>query len=162
MPASQIFFASKTLTDAQIKALPTTPIVLVPPTEVINYTGLPTKLQLPLFGFSIVTNLTGAYTNVDAAVNWFINLGSDNSFTFSTGLQGNGVAGFGGVAWYAPSQLTGSAANDPTRASANNLDSSLLDNAIVLAVNNQGDGNFTGGDPANALHVTVFYTIIDV
>lgn len=117
--------------------------------EIIDYTRLPTALQLPIFGLTIATNIAVEYSNVNAGVEYNLNLGSDNSFIFSGSLRGNVAAGTGGVVWFLPRQLTGAVEGAPIRSASGNVDSSLLDNAIVLAVNNQGAGNFTGGDDAN-------------
>jgi len=157
-----VFSLTVELTNAEIIALPVTPIVIVPPTEILNYEGFPTRLQIPLFGFTLATNIAVEYSNVHAGVQWFINLGSDNSFTFSGPLKGSAIAGTGGVTWFSPAQITGTSEGATIAAFGSNLNNSLLDNAIVLAVNNQGNGIFEGGDAANSLIVTVLYTVIDV
>lgn len=151
-------------TNAQVKASPTTPLVIVPATEVINYTGIPTRLQIPLFAFVRTANLAAAYDNINASVATYINLGSDNSFTYSGPLKGGAYLQFNGSVFMLPCPgfLTGSESGVPIVASFNNLNDSLLDNAICFAVNNQGTGNFTGGEPANVIKGLVLYAIIDV
>lgn len=158
-----IFSQPRELTDADIKALPTTPFVLVEPTETLNYSGLPTQLQVPLFVIVRVVNSTGDYTNINALCLTNINLGSDNSLTFSPPMGGSEIFNdLGFATFFSQPARTGDASGDPILPFFNTLTDALLDNAIVLAVNNQGDGNFTGGNAANRIRVTVLYTIIDL
>jgi len=160
--AVSVFSQTVTLTNAQIKALPVTPVVIVPATEVIDYVGIPTQLQIPIFAM-VRSVIPVAYDNLNVSLTTNINLGSDNSFTFSGPLAGGALYQYdGSVAFYASPAQTGASFGSPVTAAFNNIKDSLYDNAIVLAVNNQGDGVFTQGDDENSLIVTVLYTTISV
>lgn len=157
-----VLSATVELTDAQIKALPTTPVIIVPATETLNYVGLPGRLPLPL-AFSISLDPSeGAYTNVNSPASWVLALGSDWSSdamisSVDTMCQLEDVTPQIGIC------------NSYSNAILNSLISALRinagglqDNALALAVRNGEAGNLTGGDAANTLKVTVLYTIIDV
>lgn len=163
--AGVVTFLSRTveLTDAQIKALPTTPIVIVPATEVLNYAGLPTQVPLPLAFRVSVNTLAGAYTNVNGLAHYVLALGSDWSADAMQSATQNQMA-----------QLD---ANIPMIGICNSyqqgLDNAMIaplkipsgglqDNALAIVFDNEGSGNLTGGNAANSMKVTVLYTIIDV
>jgi hypothetical protein len=166
MPTSQVYQATVTLTDAQVKALPTTPAVIVPPTEVLNYSGVPVHLYAPLLGIARVATHLADYANVDSTCIFGFNLGSDNSFTYSTqslvGSADNILNTAGGIGVFSPATLTGSAAGALTLAFTNTLSDALLDNAVVFSCLNGGAGDFTGGDSGNELKLTVFYVLVEV
>jgi hypothetical protein len=158
-----VYSATVTLTDADIKALPTTPFVIIPPTEILDYSGLPTQLVWPFVSFSLVTSHAADYTNVNVGCFFGVDWGSDDSYTLCTRATTNNIINeLGEFGTYLPLQLTGSNFGASLPAYTNTLKDSLLDNALVFFAQNQGDGNFTGGDPANEMKLIVRYTVIDL
>lgn len=159
--AVTVLSQSITLTDAEIKTSPTVPIVIVPATEVLNYSGLPTRLPLPLVFSVSINTLAGAYTDVNGAAFYVLAIGSDWS---TNGLEAdqnlmaplqNSARVVGATNSF--NQEIVSTLIEPLKIQAG----SLQDNALAFALQNFAV-NLTGGDPANSMKVTVLYTIIDV
>lgn len=159
-----ILKATVSLTDAQVKALPTTPIQLV------AAPGAGFRIQL--LQASISANLTGVYTNVNASAycvlalaaneisNYIANdattspILSDATKLFATNTLSTAI-------FVNFSQVTTPAANQWGNAvNVNALD--FQNQALNLTVNNNGAGNFTGGNAANAFAVHVLYTVVSV
>jgi hypothetical protein len=131
------------LTNAQIKALPTTPIKL------IDAPG--DGLQIvPWLGFAHFDS-HGAYTNFD--MSQLLAIAYQNS--------SNSILSIG-----APDLMLGSAADyDLQFAAASGPGdlSTVTDNgAVYLKYSNGSSGNLTGGNAANSLLIQVFYGIIDL
>lgn len=163
---SQTYLVQAVLDNDQILALPTTPYVVVPPTEVLNYSGVPVELFVPIIGIARVAVHQGDYANIDGACIFGFNFGSDNSFTYSTQTLAGSAADIlntvGGVGFFSPSTLAGSAAGALNLASTNTLNDALLDNAVVFACLNGGSGDFTGGHANNQLKLTVLYVPVEI
>lgn len=173
--------ATVTLTDAQIKALPTTPITLV------AAPGAGFFLQ-PLRAVLICDASGGVYTNINA--NAYLNLRrndwSVDSFAYLVNGNGGGLidttltdvtdflaavsknlwvplpyangqeSGVGaGIAW---ENGWGPMANHSTTSTIYDV-TDAENEAIVISAENQGSGNFTGGHAANTLTVRIYYTI---
>lgn len=146
--------------NAQILTLPTVPVVIVPATETLNYSGFPTKLFFPTKVYGVLDSRNGVYGNVTngcpllawgsdyskviaqgAAANW-----GNSPLTFSmnnvgTHLFSDFSPGLAVFSMLVLEDVTGT--ND------------LYDNSLVLAMFN--GGNLTGGDPANTLKLVVQY-----
>lgn len=134
------------LTDAQIKALPSAPITLVPAPGV-------GKIIYYLNGAWRLDNVAGAYTNVNS---------------LGVALQVDTITA-GDAA-----QIETYLANEDTSPyifSANStnaiweavLQSDLENKPLILTVTNGAPGgDFTGGNAANTLSITIYYVIIDV
>lgn len=142
-----------TLTDAQIKALPTTPVALLP--------AVPGRVYRPV-DLLISNKWTADYTNVNAGViikaplgpivnSWYFAMATSDVITL---LQP------GGDALFAASQTLLSLVWGGTFGPATL--SQIVGEGFNLLIDNQGDGNLTGGDPANTLTVTVFYVEVDL
>jgi len=152
--------ATVTLTDAQIKTLPTTPVILI----VAPGIG---KVISPFF-YTIYSKCSaGAYTNIDAA--GFMEIDTDGGFLSLVAIDdvGSGVSTLSNLLTGGDRILNllsqdvdfiqgiGVVANNQPASNFNNK-------AIRLNVNNGGSGNFTGGNAANTLKVTVNYVIVDL
>jgi len=126
------------LTDAQIKALPTTPVEIV----AAPAAGL---MIVPL-AFSLVSSFGGgAYTNVDAGATMTPQFGS---IAASAAVDVSDLTATGDdVVVPLDAKITGTVAG-------------LQATALDLACANAALGNFTGGDAANTLTVTVVYATI--
>ena len=157
-----IYRTTVTLTDAQIKALPTTKVEIIP-----AQTG---KIIRLVSGFGVVTSTAGGYTNVTAST---VAGSASLSLTYASGdnmLASNptrlaGLINAAGVqGWlinpymdpvlFSPADYIG----DPSPGSITN---SILSQGIFLQAYNTA-GNFTGGNAANSLTVTVWHGIVDV
>jgi hypothetical protein len=145
--------ATVLLTDAQIKALPTTAVeivaapganLLIVPPAALGSAGF---ISLSLDWSSDYTNVNAAAKirvilggghHVDYAEDSFFRWGQDVIYLLET-LGGGSVAG-----GYGP--------NNP---------SNIVNQPVYFDVTNASDGNFTGGDASNTLRVSVSYLILD-
>lgn len=155
------------LTDAQIKALPTTPVKLIPAT------GLGTRLVF-LFADAVLDASAGAYGGVTdgsyMSIEWTPfeirgsnHLGDDSTTTPPlselTDFLTNGDKRRVGFVPYSqavdlaqPNAWGNAAHGEVITVASENV---ALDIRISLA-----GGNLTGGDPANSLTINLFYVII--
>ncbi len=162
---SQIQLATVTLTDAQIKALPTTPITIV------AATGAGRLIQ-PMFAYLWAKTASGAYTNINSGgfltvrVNGFGGMGFvPNDASIAAGsktrlsdflgtttpqmtplaayFDTEGVDGWGPVGVVQPSTA---GVNQP----------------LEITIDNGGSGNLTGGNAANSLIAMVTYLEVAV
>lgn len=142
-PIVPISSETVTLTDAQIKALPTTIPDVVP--------AQAGKILRFLSAHLLWDSRAGAYTNLDNDLYMV--------FRYSAGDTVSEAAFVGGLL-----ETSDKTSSDVTAKAAGN--ESLLagteNRALQLHVNNAASGNFTGGNAANTLKVTVLYTIIDL
>jgi hypothetical protein len=139
--------ATAVLTDAQVKALPTTPVELVAapgPGSVLSQIG----------AIGILDSTAGAYTNLVGR----IEVGNDDGAAFTTGWNASGFLNDG-------VQIRSS--NGPFGAfvdGAGLYQVSLADvedtNLALHAVG--ASGAFTGGHAANTLRLTVWYAIVNL
>lgn len=155
-----------TLTDAQIRFLPTVPIDLVAAPGA-------SKMIVP-WSYWLVMTMIASYTNINGTTPFFVMqysaggnegsgyIGNDNTipavttftdfFAFGTGLKryrlpssyydDRGAAG----GWGLIGDFTG-------LASTNKI--------LQATINNQGTGNLTGGDVGNSLKIVTYYSIED-
>lgn len=156
--------ASITLTDAQIKALPTTPVEVVPAKA-----GF---ILLPLMAV-LENNNIAAYTNVNATFSFLsIVYGNDAVEPMTILTQSDGQGGvreanvnlgsflgtdplrvilttYGGGIVSAPQNMTIVASTYPA---------ADFESALNIYAYNMGSGNFTGGNAANTMKITLVYT----
>jgi hypothetical protein len=163
-----VFERKITLTDAQFKALPTTPVDIIPAPGA-------GKAIIPIAG-SIKFNITGGYTNVGGSV--------------GTGITQLDLVGFGVVPTESINTIQNNSQNIRIKLSLLSFTFQDTDRDVVNGISNPGFskssidlnvnealklycynytqnmntdlGNFTGGNAANTLEVTVVYSIVDL
>jgi hypothetical protein len=146
---------SLVLTDAQIKALPTTPIEIVPAPEI-------GKLLRFIYGVIALDSTAGAYTNLGTAAGYFA---YDTVLVFDQAslLFHESERDFLGRA--AKSQCSFPPFTSWSAAQAAqvalNSGGDLTNTNIGFTIDSSG-GNFTGGNTANTMKVTAFYEIISI
>jgi hypothetical protein len=155
--------ASVTLTDAQIKALPTQGVQIIAPTQTgIDYSGLPTSLPNPIQAWAVLDARGGAYANLATAFALKLKHGSAGDDTISNATYPQ--AEFESVGVFripifvpsvsAPAEgLTGFL--NPSRYF---LSDNFDDNALIISASNAANGNLTGGHASNSMEITVLYT----
>ena len=153
MPDSQIYLALKTLTNAQIKTLPTTPVEIIPALG-------PNNAAIPIAWNFSLNNVAGAYGNVANAVWQLFVSGATGALTavrpvagilLTPGVYPRGVSG--SESYVGAGTFEGSVITDTGNTAA--------DTAIVLSdLWNVTD--YTLGHDDNTLKISVFYVIADV
>lgn len=151
---------TKSLTDAQVKALPTTAIDLVPAQ------GSGTRIY-PVQVLLDASFAAGAYTNVNATSSCAV---APVSAEYTTNAIVNSAAAtvtkldsFLGAA-HSLAQLVPFAHANVAQdlgnyAEVTTISAASQNVALQLSCNNGGSGNFTGGNAANTLGVTVYYVV---
>jgi hypothetical protein len=155
--------ASVTLTDAQIKALPTTAVQLIAPTHTgIGYSGLPTSLPNPIQAWAVLDARGGAYGNLQSVFSLKLKHGSAGDDTISNSTYAKSEFESVGVfripifvpSVSAPAEgLTGFL--NPSRYF---LSDNFDDNALIVSASNAAGGDLTGGHASNSMEITVLYT----
>lgn len=155
--------ATVTLTDAQIKALPTTEV------EIVAAPGAD-KMIYPVYFIAIITTAAGGeYTNISADA--YINLETDTGhYGIITGNHAgvlNGVSRSLGTADNVGLVLAGPMQNGYYSSNFGALIPDDTQTIIslgnkALRLNMVNSGNLTGGNAANTLKVTVYYTVVDL
>lgn len=133
-----------TLTNDQIKALPTTFIEVVPAPEA-------GKSLVFLGGTVLVNRSGGAWTNLDGGFVWLLQ--SDSWFDVSNKFSDFNLNNREGT--LSPAVLEEDAAEKPSSVSH------AAGEGISIAMTNSL-GDLTGGHPTNTMKVTVIYTIVDL
>lgn len=151
--------ATVTLTDAQIKTLPTTPVTIVAAAGA-------GKVIIPLSGFVSIDASAGAYTGItDASL-----ILHDTSFNYFSSPTPVEIFLGAGYATPTSAQIGCPFLNTPTSgtfvdiALANQpMISSTIDNSPLQVSDNwAGLSDYGGGNAANTMKVTVHYVIIDL
>jgi len=147
--------ATVTLTDAQIKALPTTAV------ELVAAQGA-AKLIVPLSAV-VQFNYTDAYTNIAATAALFIQVGGNVGLATLDEAAGNGVTSLfdSGEDYTAilPQKgfVSGTSTYGTVRASLE-----VAEQNLSVKMTNAAQGALTGGNAANTLRVSVYYVVVDV
>jgi len=148
-----------TLTDAQIKTLPTTAVVVIPApganvavvplfchlrcAAVADYTNIDPTSSISLNSFDVLALLTNDLQN---AVTGLLAPGdaddAANAFISLTQLVNEGTIRLNGI--------------------SSIYDSDASNEAVTMGADNAALGNFTGGNAANELTVTVLYVVLDL
>lgn len=141
-PAVIVFGVTKILTDAQIKALPTTPVQILAPQ-----------------GANKIAWVIGAFVN-------FKPVSPYSNFDFSVSLKVGppSPADIWQNCSNADLILGSSVAFDKqmgTNVGQGSANSDVVNKATEIRADNGGSGNFTGGNAGNSLAVTILYTVID-
>lgn len=159
------------LSDAQIKTLPTVDVTLI--------NGPSPGSRIKVFAATLASQITVPYTNIDAtfsalqltnpAGQWIGVIVNDNS-TVPALVQINGFLGVAfGVLVDLMIPWSISVANGapgfsqyvlPNNDSApGDITANWDGSSVIFNMNNNGSGNLTGGNAANTLKITVYYTI---
>ena len=152
--------ATVSLTDAQVKALPTTIVEIVAapgPGKVL----IPTYVLLRLLAAVDYANIDGdAYLKVDHGLGGaFVSLLFQASGFVSAFLQpGDPTDGI--HASMLPTQVK-HPVTSMSGADTGFYDSDIVNKALAMSAYNGASGDFTGGNAANVLTVTVFYATIE-
>lgn len=146
-----VFKRTVTLTDAELKALPTTPIEIVP--------AVAGKILKFISAIVIIDVQAGVYTNVHADL--FIEFAYASGNTVSSYLLDavNDLTDPGAVFIedMVPYMVVG-----PSRVlGSSQVLADAQSHAIRLKADNGGSGNFTGGHANNTVKATVLYMVID-
>lgn len=160
--------ATVTLTNDQIITLPTSLVVLVPATETLGYSGVPTQLPLPIAAFARLNNSAGAYSGLDAGIKFIlcwgeydVNVMEADAVALDDPTPGRGYR-------FIPFR-TNVSSESPTDPHSHSivqfvsnlgLNGSFGDNSLRIYLSN-GD-NLADGNAANTLTVTVIYAVIDL
>ena len=154
MPTSQIYLATKTLTDAQIKTLPNVPISILDPLGA-------GKFIIPLVAVLILDNAAGAYTNVHATSSLFLVRDPAVGFNVDSVLANSDF-----LTAASPERVTsllgGGLFLDQAQTRVEAITQEEVANRVIgIGADNATLDNFTGGNSANHLDVYMFYVIVE-
>jgi hypothetical protein len=144
------------LTNAQIKALPTTPI------EIVAAPGVGKAILADAFiqqgGFMFVFNWVANYGNVDSSATVDFTLGNNGPHTNygATNKVNEILTSWGDSLIWEPSY------NDVAGGGVNyNSLTDLANKAVFISMTNVA-GNLTDGDAGNTIAITILYTVVDL
>lgn len=138
--------------DAQIRALPTTPIQILPP---VSESAIYAPVLLGVGWAQVTSAIAVAYGNVNAAAELIFS---------SDSLQAKYMSGANKLAYVLSGNRVWQLGNQQEIAGTSYGPGDPVDfqGGISLSVNNGGDGDFEDGDADNTLTVTLFYCAVPV
>ena len=146
----------KVLTNAEILLLPTTPVIIIPATETLNYTGFPSVLYYPTITYALLDSSGGGYTNVSTGATDGLVLAWGSDWSVTIGFSGEPQLPAGGLEYgFLRSQIGPRFQSFwviPDFCSAGDFQ----DNAMVITASNSA-GNYTGGNASNTLTIRGYY-----
>jgi hypothetical protein len=153
-PQVAIYKRKVTLTDAQIKALPTTSI------DLVDAPGAG-KMILPHAVRYVLNNEAGAYTNLDGTTCLLVTKvgGLILNSVYDENAEGNFGAAY---KWFMICMLSQNVIGGATYAYS--VGATPTENEplkLVLANGSPSIGDLTGGHADNSMKITVFYSIVD-
>lgn len=144
-----------TLDNAQILALPTTPIQIVAAPGENKFISL-------VQGVIILDNVAGAYGNITGGATTYIAFAVGNQISSNLYIESDmGDMEFPGDSPYPIVFSTPANIGTGVFAAAGPSDAESVDN-MPLYIKAQNTGNFTGGHADNTLKVTVYYLVVDL
>ena len=156
---------SVALTDAQVKALPTTPVSIVAALGAGFYANIIAVELLSKFTSGAYTNVNTTYASLSVSIN--------NAVSFSAGINNDSATSPVLTALTTFMGASARRARLPMYLESNggyvlpyiadgtfgiDVTASLDNQAVTIAADNNGSGVFTGGNAANTLTVKVYYT----
>lgn len=154
--SSPFLVASATLTHAQILTLPSTPVEVIAPTEILDYNSEPTSLPYPVWAAGWMLAHGDVYNNLGLAPKLMLVHGSDWSSLVA--LEAELVAADPPTLQLATIGFTGTSStvsfivgNNPEQGAA------FKDNGLYVALD--APGNLTDGNAADTLTIEVVYRV---
>jgi hypothetical protein len=145
------------ITDAQLKALPTSPFELIPAPGVGKYVLLHSlSYRSVIVGKYLSSTGTDLDGNSDIVTTYGANLINLSEVLLAPSYLGAGAEGSDNVYFVQRGYMT-------TASSSSAFSASAIENKSVCFSSDSQDGfNYTGGNVANKFEVTVCYTIVDL
>lgn len=148
----------KSITNDQLKTSPLTAVELIPPTEILNFTGIPKEVIIPDLCIGKLT-VEDVYDDVNPPCKFYLAWGSDFGFLVCGSFTHAGEAGY--------SNQLGSEGNTPVWVPFNGVipyqgqipSDLLLDNGLYFWMDN-GAEELSGGGDNNKFDLIVNYRIL--
>ena len=153
LSVNYIWSAPVTLTNAQIKALPTTAV------QIAAAPGANRIIVTPAYSIgakslALTFNWVADYTNIDAGARLKVQLGTDEYVEFAE----SSFFAWGESAFWSPGNIEEIVASGTY--GPNSL-TSVTNQALFLSVNNAAAGDFTGGHASNTIIASPAYCVYD-